>query len=477
MQSDNQPAPNGISQELLSSLKGIHDYFDEQSPSLGSVKVNAIAARLPKGTTFESILPFLTARQLASFEKNDAVTKHLEKTITNHSKEIAEWYANHNDPSKIKAYLKELPLLLKKGHTDFNAECTIGNANFYGRQIQAMLDNGDTVAYTKETQQIAHENFAKHFAEHFTHENEMPNLAEFGLSHRFDVQDERLAKLTTFHISDQKAFSEVDERSLAQMENLKVFKVKNCSMQQLPKNFGKAMKNLVKFSIAGNQITKLPDNIFEGSAFTLEHVNLGSNMLQELPSSLFKLKKLKTLKIHGNQFAAVEFTNEQNASVHKVEALPKLTKLVLDSNPLEKTFDFAHLQSIAPSLETLSARSTNVSRLQGVHKALKVVNFENCKIQHLSQGVARPTATFLLMNLDELNLTTKDSKMDKQELLQWINTATKDTRGNVKSIAVSLDEYKNALSSEDKEFIVSRLPNCTSFTTKVLRSDDEGNKK
>ncbi|CAH8529413.1 unnamed protein product [Schistosoma rodhaini] len=78
-------------------------------------------------------------------------------------------------------------------------------------------------------------------------------------------------------------------------------------------------------------ISTLPIVVYEllGDTSNLTWLDLSCNNIPSIPNSFSSLKRLKIIYMHGNKIATFQ-------EVIKLRQLPKLTKLTLHGNPIEK---------------------------------------------------------------------------------------------------------------------------------------------
>ncbi|CAH8508201.1 unnamed protein product [Schistosoma haematobium] len=96
-------------------------------------------------------------------------------------------------------------------------------------------------------------------------------------------------------------------------------------------------------------ISTLPVVVHElfGDTSSLTWLDISCNNIPSIPNSFSSLKHLKIIYMHGNKIATLQ-------EVIKLRQLPKLTKLTLHGNPIEKEKGYFHtVLSILPNLVTL----------------------------------------------------------------------------------------------------------------------------
>ncbi|CAH8497686.1 unnamed protein product [Schistosoma intercalatum] len=96
-------------------------------------------------------------------------------------------------------------------------------------------------------------------------------------------------------------------------------------------------------------ISTLPVVVHElfGDTSNLTWLDISCNNIPSIPNSFSSLKHLKIIYMHGNKIATLQ-------EVIKLRQLPKLTKLTLHGNPIEKEKGYFHtVLSILPNLVTL----------------------------------------------------------------------------------------------------------------------------
>ncbi|CAH8507940.1 unnamed protein product [Schistosoma bovis] len=96
-------------------------------------------------------------------------------------------------------------------------------------------------------------------------------------------------------------------------------------------------------------ISTLPVVVHElfGDTSSLTWLDISCNNIPIIPNSFSSLKHLKIIYMHGNKIATLQ-------EVIKLRQLPKLTKLTLHGNPIEKEKGYFHtVLSILPNLVTL----------------------------------------------------------------------------------------------------------------------------
>ncbi|CAH8494745.1 unnamed protein product [Schistosoma mattheei] len=96
-------------------------------------------------------------------------------------------------------------------------------------------------------------------------------------------------------------------------------------------------------------ISALPVVVHElfGDTSRLTWLDISCNNIPNIPNSFSSLKHLKIIYMHGNRIATLQ-------EVIKLKQLPKLTKLTLHGNPIEKEKAYFHtVLSILPNLVTL----------------------------------------------------------------------------------------------------------------------------
>ncbi|XP_067125635.1 uncharacterized protein [Centruroides vittatus] len=91
-------------------------------------------------------------------------------------------------------------------------------------------------------------------------------------------------------------------------------------------DLGVTVKTLIKLSLRGNKLSKVPDEVFETSFPSLRYIDLSHNLIQALPEfSNHLLPKLEVLLLNSNSIQSVAFYS-----------LPvKLSHLDLSDNPFE----------------------------------------------------------------------------------------------------------------------------------------------
>ncbi|CAH8507871.1 unnamed protein product [Schistosoma curassoni] len=96
-------------------------------------------------------------------------------------------------------------------------------------------------------------------------------------------------------------------------------------------------------------ISTLPVVVHElfGDTSSLTWLDISCNNIPSIPNSFSSLKHLKIIYMHGNKIETLQ-------EVIKLRQLPKLTKLTLHGNPIEKEKGYFHtVLSILPNLVTL----------------------------------------------------------------------------------------------------------------------------
>ncbi|RTG87910.1 uncharacterized protein DC041_0000145, partial [Schistosoma bovis] len=119
-------------------------------------------------------------------------------------------------------------------------------------------------------------------------------------------------------------------------------------------------------------ISTLPVVVHElfGDTSSLTWLDISCNNIPSIPNSFSSLKHLKIIYMHGNKIATLQ-------EVIKLRQLPKLTKLTLHGNPIEKEKVMSYISSLKQLLLTMLFRflEEHTSQLSLRHHQANYVAF------------------------------------------------------------------------------------------------------
>ncbi|CAH8508217.1 Leucine-rich repeat-containing protein 51 [Schistosoma haematobium] len=119
-------------------------------------------------------------------------------------------------------------------------------------------------------------------------------------------------------------------------------------------------------------ISTLPVVVHElfGDTSSLTWLDISCNNIPSIPNSFSSLKHLKIIYMHGNKIATLQ-------EVIKLRQLPKLTKLTLHGNPIEKEKVMTYISSLKQLLLTMLFRflEEHTSQLSLRHHQANYVAF------------------------------------------------------------------------------------------------------
>jgi len=142
---------------------------------------------------------------------------------------------------------------------------------------------------------------------------------------------------------------------IGELENLELLKLGNSfsfslrpknNLRKIPSSIGR-LKNLKTLALDDVALSSIPVEI--GNLYLLEHLSLSKNQLKQLPESIFHLSQLKTLQIPENKISGLSESigrlrnlEKLDISKNKLKTLPKsignlkkLKELRLYQNPFE----------------------------------------------------------------------------------------------------------------------------------------------
>ncbi|MGB0919629.1 MAG: leucine-rich repeat domain-containing protein [Holosporaceae bacterium] len=167
----------------------------------------------------------------------------------------------------------------------------------------------------------------------------------------------------------------------------------NCNLTSVPKWIAEKMPNLRELSLQQNQISQLPDNLFDLHHLTL--LNLEANQITALPKAIGNLRRLDSLHLAHNNLKNLPSTLRQLVSLqyldlshNQIGSLPDLTGLnnllvvTLDNNK-----DLVLPRSIGQlhALQSLELRNCNLKTVPNTFDKLNALGFLHLKGNPLIQ--------------------------------------------------------------------------------------------
>ena len=173
----------------------------------------------------------------------------------------------------------------------------------------------------------------------------------------------------------------------------------NCNLTSVPKWISEKMPNLRELSLSQNQISQLPNNLFNLLRLTL--LNLEENQITVLPKAIGNLKRLDSLHLAHNNLKNLPSTLQQlvnlqylDLSYNKIGTLPDLAGL---NNLLVVTLnnneDLALPRSIGQlhALQSLELKNCNLKTVPDTFDHLNALGFLHLAGNPLAQDGAEKT--------------------------------------------------------------------------------------
>lgn len=174
-------------------------------------------------------------------------------------------------------------------------------------------------------------------------------------------------------------------RELCNLSNLKLLKLTNCEINEIPNEISKLNK-LTEVDLSENYLERLPETI--GGLTSLKYLNVFKNRLSTLPSSFSALQALQKLILTGNKFTKIP---------PQLRHLSSLVILKLNSNYIENLdiplnlpislneLDLAHnsIHSITNEINTLrnltslDLHQNHIQELPRVVEELRTLEYIN----------------------------------------------------------------------------------------------------
>ncbi|XP_011557532.3 toll-like receptor 6 [Plutella xylostella] len=224
--------------------------------------------------------------------------------------------------------------------------------------------------------------------------------------------------------------STIDEHSFEELRNLHSLTLSNNKLQHIHSHLFSDLHVLHELFIDNNKIKHIEDNAFDNMT-TIEDLTLNDNLLNSIPSSMRKLRSLRSLDIGTNNITHLYREN--------FRGLSELFGLRLVDNKVtflnEDTFE--HLPQ------------------------LQVLNLASNKINHVSPGCFRKNINLKLLRMDGNEINKFDGIFNTLDTLVWLNMSeNKITFFDFKSFPSSLewlDLHKNSIENFVNDDMYSHL--------------------
>ncbi|KAG7299076.1 hypothetical protein JYU34_017565 [Plutella xylostella] len=224
--------------------------------------------------------------------------------------------------------------------------------------------------------------------------------------------------------------STIDEHAFEELRNLHSLTLSNNKLQHIHSHIFSDLHVLHELFIDNNKIKHIEDNAFDNMT-TIEDLTLNDNLLNAIPSSMRKLRSLRSLDIGTNNITHLYREN--------FRGLSELFGLRLVDNKVtflnEDTFE--HLPQ------------------------LQVLNLASNKINHVSPGCFRKNVNLKLLRMDGNEINKFDGIFNTLDTLVWLNMSeNKITFFDFKSFPSSLewlDLHKNSIENFVNDDMYSHL--------------------
>ena len=231
-----------------------------------------------------------------------------------------------------------------------------------------------------------------------------------GKSHFAQSEGQFFQRFKNFNGISVKGVKSIDQNSLQNFENLKVFELSNTEIRELPANFFTKNSKLIEIILVESKFSSLRENIFSNQK-ELKWLRLETNQINFLPPNIFKsLTKLKILSLDGNKIQTINPAWFQH--------LGRLEKLVLGANEISDM-----PKNIFNSLPNLDFLAVDNNKLTTIHSdsfgslnKLTFVTFNNNKINAIDEKFI-DSNEFDWINLEN-NTCTNDYIIQKEAVKQ-----------------------------------------------------------
>jgi len=199
---------------------------------------------------------------------------------------------------------------------------------------------------------------------------------------------------------------------ISKLSELKTLIVENANQKELPKEFGKYLKNLQVLNLSGNQLSSLNEDFKIPELVTL---NLNGNCFTNVPIQILKLQRISTLSLCRNQIdsinpemanmAGLQILDISNNKLTEVPTFlgnsPKLKDLKLDGNPFKdkkfiKMLESGKTKNLVQQLKKMSPKPKKEETSIKEYRIKLLSSVDSNRVIVSSRQTSRP---YLLMAL------------------------------------------------------------------------------
>lgn len=216
-------------------------------------------------------------------------------------------------------------------------------------------------------------------------------------------------------------------KSITDLYNLEELYLTGNNLTALPDSFGIKLKGLKVLDLSDNKFQRLPDHV--GELSNLVYLNVSSNQLNVLPTTLKGLKSLQILNIENNAFRAFPETISElttlkylfvqgiplNKIPPQIAQLSQLTRISLINCRLTEISD--ELLALK-DLERMILSRNQISTIPAGLGDLKQLNFLNLSDNRISGGLE---PILRLENLLTLDLSSNPLENIPSDIFQKLN--------------------------------------------------------